>query len=121
MRYIAKRFRYWKHQGLYIYIEKVHAMPGQGVSSMFKFGKVYGEVLGAIKSENIPHTLITPQKWQKEIFQGIETKLKPKEKALIAAKRLFPNESFLATPRSRKPHDGMVDALLLAEYGRRQT
>jgi hypothetical protein len=40
--------------------------------------------------------------------------------ALIAAKRLFPNESFLATEKSKKPHDGMVDSTLICEWGRRR-
>ena len=41
--------------------------------------------------------------------------------SLIAATRLFPGDSFLPTTtvKPNKPHDGIVDALLIAEYGRR--
>ena len=33
---------------------------------------------------------------------------------------LFPDVSLLATPRCKKPHDGMAEALLMAEYARRK-
>jgi hypothetical protein len=39
--------------------------------------------------------------------------------ALIAAKRLFPNQKLVFGDRATKPHDGLIDALLLAEYARR--
>ncbi len=42
-----------------------------------------------------------------------------KEYAYTTAHRLYPSVSFLATDRCSVPHDGMVDALLIAEYGRR--
>ena len=35
----------------------------------------------------------------------------------MAAKRLFPNWNFLATERSSKMHDGLVDAALIGYYG----
>ena len=37
--------------------------------------------------------------------------------SLIAAKRLFPNVNFTATERSKKDHDGAIDACLIARYG----
>jgi len=43
-----------------------------------------------------------------------------KAMALVAAKRLFPGRDFKLTDRSTKPHDGMVDALLMSEYGKRK-
>jgi hypothetical protein len=41
--------------------------------------------------------------------------------SLIAATRLFPGDNFLPTTSkaNRKAHDGIVDALLISEYGRR--
>ena len=42
-----------------------------------------------------------------------------KNTSIDLCKRLFPDINLLATPRSRKPHDGMAEALLIAEYGRR--
>ncbi len=42
-----------------------------------------------------------------------------KAMSLVAAQRIFPNESFLATERSSVPHDGLVDAALICEFGKR--
>jgi hypothetical protein len=41
-----------------------------------------------------------------------------KPAALAKAKQLWPEETFLASARSTKPHEGIVDAYLIAEYGR---
>jgi crossover junction endodeoxyribonuclease RuvC len=53
-------------------IELVHSMPGQGVSSMFSFGKSAGVALGAYRSAGFsiresrmkPLIEVTPQRWQ---------------------------------------------------------
>lgn len=50
---------------LKIFIEKVHAMPGQGVTSMFNFGYADGFLKGIVKSVCSEYTLVTPQKWKK--------------------------------------------------------
>lgn len=61
---------------------------------------------------------VTPQKWQKEMIPGHKGDTKPR--ALELARRLWPEEKWLATPRCKTPHDGMIDAALIAEYGRRE-
>jgi len=50
-----------------VYLEKVHAMPGQGVTSMFTFGHGYGFLRGVIQALGIKLVDVTPQKWQKEL------------------------------------------------------
>ena len=96
-------------------LEKVGAMPGQGVVSMFSFGQSVGYIKGVLESFRIPYQEITPQKWKREF--GLNS-----EKAASAkvCNRLFPDVSLLATPRCKKPHDGMTEALLMAEYARRK-
>jgi hypothetical protein len=42
-----------------------------------------------------------------------------KAAALAAARSLWREETWLAGPRCRVPHDGLVDAALIAEHGRR--
>ena len=42
-----------------------------------------------------------------------------KKEALRVASELWPKECWLATERSKKAHDGIVDAVLIAEYVRR--
>jgi len=36
---------------------------------------------------------------------------------LSRARQLWPDESFLATAKSKKPHEGLIDAALIAYYG----
>jgi crossover junction endodeoxyribonuclease RuvC len=48
------------------YIEKVNAMPGQGVTSMFNFGHAAGTACGVVAGLEIAHTFITPQSWKKK-------------------------------------------------------
>jgi crossover junction endodeoxyribonuclease RuvC len=94
-------------------IEKVHAMPGQGVTSMFKFGFVTGVMHGIISTLAIPLYLVTPQAWKKKILIGTA---KDKDAAIDYCRRVYPDVNLLATERSRKSHDGMADALCIARY-----
>lgn len=97
-------------------IEAVHSMPKQGVASTFKFGKGYGEVLGICTALGFQIIEPTPQAWKKAMLAGTD---KSKDASIQAAENLFPQIN-LVPERCRKPHDGMAEALLLAEYGRRQ-
>ena len=96
------------------YLEHVHAMPKQGVSSTFNFGMNFGFIQGVLKAYEIPYELVTPQKWKKEFSCTSD-----KNTSIEVCKRLFPNVNLKATDRCRKDHDGIAEALLIAEYGRR--
>jgi hypothetical protein len=61
---------------------------------------------------------ITPQRWQKELLACGSGDTK--KAALVIAKHRWPDDSFLATKRSKVPHSGLVDAALIAEYWRRK-
>lgn len=100
-----------------VYIEKSHAMPGQGVVSMFNYGDHFGQLKGVCVGLNIPYVLVPPRTWQKTMFEGTNPTEQPKARALSAARRLFPGHSFIATERSSKPHSGLVDASLIALWG----
>lgn len=102
------------------FLEKVAAMPKQGPSSMFKFGRVYGIAEALLVAHQIPYTLVTPQRWQKSMHAGVEKNLDPKQRSRVAAARLFPGLDLLANKKCRVPHSGIIDALLICEYGRRQ-
>ncbi len=105
--------------GTHIFLEKAHAMPKQGVSSMFNYGVGFGRLIGWIEAMGVPYTLVTSPQWMKVMHQGCDGKLTTKERSFQACARLFPGVNLLATDRSKKPHDGMAEALLIAEYGRR--
>lgn len=60
-------------------IEKVSAMRGQGVTSMFKFGMNYGFLRGCLVANRIPFRDMIPKVWQKE-FSMVRKKSKPIKK-----------------------------------------
>lgn len=96
-------------------LEKVGAMPGQGVVSMFSFGRNLGLIEGLLQANKIAYQLVPPQTWKKEFSLSSD-----KQSSIDVCKRLFPHINLLATPRSRKENDGMAEALLMAEYARRK-
>lgn len=96
-------------------LEKVGAMPGQGVVSMFNFGHNLGFIEGVLQSNSIPYQLVPPQTWKKEFSLSSE-----KAKSIEVCQKLFPKANLLATERSRKPSDGIAEAVLMSEYARRK-
>ena len=96
-------------------LEHVHAMPGQGVTSMFNFGQNFGWVQGVLEAMGISYELVQPQKWKKEFSITGD-----KNSSIMVCKRLFPGVSLLPTERCRKDNDGMAEALLMAEYAKRR-
>jgi len=46
-------------------LERVSAMPGQGVSSMFRFGEGYGVVQGVLAALGIPVIAGSPAVWKR--------------------------------------------------------
>ncbi len=99
-----------------VFIEKVHAMPKQGVSSSFNFGTGFGLWIGICAGLGLRYELVTPQRWQKEMLAGMQG---GKDASCIRAQELFPEADLKRGPRSKKLHDGRADALLICEYGRR--
>lgn len=96
------------------FIEKVGSMPGQGVSSMFKFGYAAGGVRGIIAANQIAVTLVTPPVWKK--FQGLIGFTKKAKSAASRARAsdLFPSQCDLF---KRVKDDGRAEAALIAHYG----
>lgn len=104
------------------FLESVSSRPQQGVASVFKFGRVFGNIEALVIAHKIPMTLVTPQAWTKVLHQGMPKvdDSDAKTRSLLAFSRLFPNCDIRASERCKKPHDGLLDAILIAEYGRRQ-
>ncbi len=105
---------------VHVVLENINGHVALGRQSAFVMGKGLGMWEMLLTAFNVPHTMITPQSWQKVMWMGIPKQANTKNTSLLAAKRLFPHETFLATPRSSVAHDGIVDAILIAEYCRRK-
>jgi hypothetical protein len=116
----AETMRLLSGERVFACVERVGNMPSagrkQGGTSMFTFGKGAGFIEGVLTTMQIPFELALPQTWKKEF--GLIGK--DKAASVEVCQRLFPSVNLLATERSRKPHDGMAEALLIAEYGRRK-
>ena len=96
-------------------VEKVGAMPGQGVTSMFNFGKSAGYIEGVLSALGIPYQLIPPNKWKKE-FSLIG---QDKQASIITCRKLFPELDLKRTERCRTESDGLAESTLLACYAMR--
>lgn len=101
----------WAPEIAYAVIEDVHAMPGQGVSSMFTFGRALGMVQAAVASHMIPIYFIKSSVWK----SGMNLD-KNKHNSIEMAKRLFPES---VDDFKLKRHDGRAEALLLAVFADR--
>jgi Holliday junction resolvasome RuvABC endonuclease subunit len=94
-----------------VVVEQVHAMPRQGVTSTFNFGKAVGIIEGVIAARGLPVTYVTPQKWKKAM--GVTA---DKNSSRQLAINLWPTEADLF--RRVKDAD-RAEAALIAEYYRR--
>jgi len=103
----------------FVTIEKQYPMPTQGVTSQFTIGLGYGTVRGMLCGIGITTKTVHAKTWQKEFFTRDKTKT-TKEQALEAVKKIYPHVDLFATERSTKEHEGIIDALLICEYGRRK-
>lgn len=90
-------------------LEQVSAMPGQGVSSTFRFGEGYGALKMALIGHGYELHLVTPARWKKHF--GLS---KDKGVSRGLASRRFPKSSHLFT---RVKDDGRAEAALIALYG----
>jgi crossover junction endodeoxyribonuclease RuvC len=72
-------------------VESVHAMPGNGATSMFSFGQNFGVILGCLAALGIPHYLETPQRWQKRVGVMPSDKTERKSRLKEYSAALFPH------------------------------
>lgn len=121
-------------------LEKVHAMPGQGVTSVFSFGNNYGFIQGLLVAHGFPFVEVSPLSWQKkfkstsgverfnskdypgatpsqieEIKKSIKVKNQQRKKEhkdqlYAIAQNLYPNGKF---------NKQVADAVLICEYCRK--
>jgi hypothetical protein len=99
-----------------VFIELVASRPKQGVVAMFSFGTGWGLVRGICAGLGLSYELVRPQEWQGEMLKG-----QPEGSEYLVASHLWPNAEWRASERAVKAHDGLLDAALIAEFGRRRS
>lgn len=109
-------------------IENVHSLFQAAAGANFQFGRALGIVEGMVVAFALPFYKVSAKAWQKVCFEGIPVMNKPglpqpgrgttdtKAMASLAAQRLYPSLDLRGTARSKTPHKGIVDALLIAHY-----
>jgi len=87
-------------------VERVGAMPRQGISSAFHFGMGFGSVLSILQARHLSVELVTPATWKRAM--GLSS---DKRASLDKARLLYP-----AAELHLAKHDGRAEALLLAHW-----
>jgi crossover junction endodeoxyribonuclease RuvC len=94
------------------FLELVGARPGQGVSSVFAFGKSFGVVIGVLATLAVPMTFVAPMVWKRALRVPAA-----KDGARARASQLMPAA---AHHWPLVKHDGRAEAVLIGLYGVRQ-
>lgn len=99
-----------------VWVERVHSMPKQGVSSTFKFGASFGVVIGILSALEFTYLKIEPSAWKRAVALPAGA---PKELSVKRAIELFPRHAHLFTrPKLRGTGvialDGRAEAALIA-------
>ena len=100
------------HKPQHAFIERSQAMPQQGSSSGFKYGRAVGAIEATIACAGVPTTIIEPSQWKR--FHHLHGG--DKEGGRQRALQLFPSGHSLL---SLKRHHGRAEAALLVLYGAR--
>ncbi|MGH7095602.1 MAG: hypothetical protein ACREFB_18980 [Stellaceae bacterium] len=93
------------------FVERVGAMPGQGVSSVFSFGKSYGVLIGVLATLGIPYSFVAPAVWKRALQVPAA-----KDGARARASQLLPAA---AHHWPLVKHDGRAEAALIGLWGMR--
>lgn len=89
-------------------LEKVATMPGQGISSAFRFGEGYGALQMALVGHGWQRNYVTPARWKAHFRLS-----KDKGVSRSLASQRFPDQAHLF---SRVKDDGRAEAALMALY-----
>lgn len=87
-------------------IEDVHAMPKQGVSSVFSFGRALGVVEGVMAGEGLALVYVSPAKWKKAMGLSADKG--------VSRRRAIEQWPHMAKSFARVKDDGRAEAALIA-------
>ena len=98
-----------------IFIERQHAIAGQGLVSTGVTMEGYGLYKGICAGLGLRYFILDAKEWQSDYdFSNNDN---TKDGSIAWAKRLFPNVDLHRNSRCKKESDGMSDSLLIAYYG----
>ena len=101
-----------QHGPQFGFVERGQAMPRQGASSGFKFGRSVGAIEATIALCNVPLEIIEPSMWKRALRLPGRDKEQARQKALA----IFPQAAALL---ARKKDHQRAEAMLIALYGAR--
>jgi len=110
---VHRQMRIWNNMFdiKFAVLERVGAMPGQGVTSCFTFGDNFGAWKMLLAGLSIKHIILTPQKWQVGLLHKSDGP-EPKARVKNVVSRMF-GYDFCHGPRGGYK-DGRGDAALMA-------
>ncbi len=106
---ILTRINELQKKNIFVVIEQVSAMPGQGVTSMFNFGQSFGVLKGICSAMQLSTYFIRPAKWKK-YFGLIKTE---KDASRTKVIEIFP---YISSLLPRKKDSNKADAILIASF-----
>ena len=106
---ILSRTTKFSKKDIFVVIEQVSAMPGQGVTSMFNFGQSFGVLKGICSAMQLSMHFVRPAKWKK-YFGLIKTE---KDASRTKVIEIFP---YISGQLSRKKDSNKADAILIASF-----
>jgi|TARA_R110000823_G_C15935786_1_gene499893 hypothetical protein len=102
---------------VFLYIEKVWAMPHDGKSSIFTFGQNYGQWEGVIASFNIIPIYVTPSVWMRhhEVQKGLK---KQERKNILKqmAQEFIDSNNYMSYQWKGVATLATADAIMIAKY-----
>ena len=107
---LAQILKTAKSDDCHVFVEKVSAMAGQGVTSVFSFGRSFGMIEGILAALHMPVTYVAPATWVKAVHRGAG-----KDASRSRAMELFPDNQ---ADFKRVKDDGRSDAALIAYWGK---
>ena len=108
---LAELLNLYAGKDCHVCCERVSAMAGQGVTSVFSFGRSFGMIEGILAALKMPVTFVAPATWTRAIGRS-----PGKDASRARAMELFPNYEYFF---KRVKDDGRADAALIAHWGRK--
>lgn len=100
------------------YLERAWGIPYRDSVQTFNQGRYYGDIEAVVMTLGIPLIEITPKEWKRVVLAGTK---KDKRAAIDYVVKKYPGTELRGSSQSRVPHEGIIEAICIAEYGWRMT